>query len=68
MGNGLAMGITYGILFYCWAILLWHAETLMRSGTTNCGMFLSTTFTVTPAACTYVLFLFYLCSEYKLLK
>jgi hypothetical protein len=46
MGNGLAMGITYGILFYCWAILLWYAETLMRSGTTNRGMFLSTIFTV----------------------
>jgi hypothetical protein len=46
MGNGLAMGITYGILFYCWAILLWYAETLMRGGTTNRGMFLSTIFTV----------------------
>jgi len=53
MRNGLAMGITYGILFYCWEILLWYAETLMRSGTTNHGMFLSTIFTVITSS-TYV--------------
>lgn len=46
LAKGLGMGTTYGVLFCCWALLLWYAGTLVRSGVTNGGKALSTIFAV----------------------
>lgn len=46
MAKGLGMGVTYGVLFCSWALLLWYAGTLVRNGSTNGGKALSTIFAV----------------------
>jgi hypothetical protein len=44
--KGLGMGITYSVLFCCWALLLWYGGVLVRNGEANGGKALSTIFAV----------------------
>lgn len=44
--KGLGMGITYSVLFCCWALLLWYGGVLVRNGDANGGKVLSTVFAV----------------------
>jgi ATP-binding cassette subfamily B (MDR/TAP) protein 1 len=44
--KGVGMGITYSVLFCCWALLLWYGGKLVREGEANGGKALSTIFAV----------------------
>ncbi|BFI30403.1 autophagy-related protein 9 [Marchantia polymorpha subsp. ruderalis] len=44
--KGIGMGGTYGVLFGCWALLLWYGGTLVRKGNLNGGEALSSIFPV----------------------
>jgi ATP-binding cassette subfamily B (MDR/TAP) protein 1 len=44
--KGVGMGITYSVLFCCWALLLWYGGKLVREGSANGGKALSTIFAV----------------------
>lgn len=46
LAKGLGMGVTYGVLFCCWALLLWYGGVLVRQGEANGGEALSCVFTV----------------------
>lgn len=46
LAKGLGMGTTYGVLFCCWALLLWYGGVIVRHGEANGGKALSTIFTV----------------------
>ena len=40
--KGLGMGITFSVLFCCWALLLWYGGVLVRNGKANGGKALFT--------------------------
>ncbi|CAM6101081.1 unnamed protein product [Calypogeia fissa] len=46
LAKGLGMGVTYGVLFCCWALLLWYGGILVRKGTVNGGTALAAIFSV----------------------
>lgn len=46
LAKGVGMGVTYGSLFACWALLLWYGGVLVRDGTVNGGTALTTVFAV----------------------
>eukprot|EP00246_Nothoceros_aenigmaticus_P000167 TRINITY_DN1022_c0_g1_i1.p1 TRINITY_DN1022_c0_g1~~TRINITY_DN1022_c0_g1_i1.p1 ORF type:complete len:1043 (+),score=224.73 TRINITY_DN1022_c0_g1_i1:192-3131(+) len=46
MAKGLGVGVTYGLLFGAWALLLWYGGVLVRDETANGGKVLSTVFAV----------------------
>ncbi|KAL2635589.1 hypothetical protein R1flu_007068 [Riccia fluitans] len=46
MAKGLGMGSTYGVLFSCWALLLWYGGVLVRKNIVSGGQALSAIFSV----------------------
>lgn len=46
MAKGLGIGVTYGLLYGAWALLLWFGGVLVRKGDGNGGKVLSTIFAV----------------------
>lgn len=46
LAKGLGLGVTYFVLFCCYALLLWYGGVLVRNGEVNGGKALSTIFAV----------------------
>lgn len=46
MAKGLGVGVTYGLLFGAWALLLWYGGVLVRDESANGGKILTTIFAV----------------------
>ena len=44
LAKGLGLGVTYTILFFSWALILWYAGVLVRNGETNGGKAITAVF------------------------